>query len=215
VCYMGRMRRIWISLGLLASVACEREVPKPVAAPAAPLTAPEAKPADPHAGLAPAAAAAIPTEPARAGGLTWEAPAPFVRRAPKSTMRAAEYGVKGAPTAEMGVFYFGQGQGGDVEANMTRWIGQFTQSDGKETKAKRSEETHNGVQVSRVEATGMFSGGMGMPGAPQPTALPDAMLLGAIAKGPEGSVFFKFTGPRDAVEGARPGFEEMLKSLAK
>ena len=32
-----------------------------------------------------------PTEPARAGGLTWEAAAPFERRAPKSSMRVAEY----------------------------------------------------------------------------------------------------------------------------
>jgi hypothetical protein len=201
-----------MSLALLSSIACERQV-----TPAKPDEAPKAAPlttADPHAGAA-QPVAPVPTEPAHAGGLTWEAPAPFVRRAPKSSMRAAEYGLKGAPAAELGVFYFGADQGGSVDANMSRWIGQFTQADGSETKAKRSESDYNGVPVSRVEATGMFAGGMAMPGAPQPEALPDAMLLGAIAKGPEGSVFFKLTGPRAAIEGARDGFEGLLKSLKK
>lgn len=213
------MRRIVLSSALLLALACEKKAPEAEPAKQGSLSVvPDDKPpvpmGDPHAGSAPPPPA-VPTEPARAGGLTWEAPAPFVRRAPKSSMRAAEYGVKGAPAAELGVFYFGADQGGSVEANMTRWIGQFTQADGSETQAKRSESTYNGVQVSLVEATGMFAGGMAMPGAPQPTALPDAMLLGAIAKGPEGSVFFKFTGPRDAVEGSRAGFEAMLKSLSK
>jgi hypothetical protein len=206
------MRRIVLSLGLL--VACERQV-SPAKDPAATAPPPSTAPAaDPHAGLAPAAAP-VPTEPAQAGGLTWEAPTPFVRRAPKSSMRAAEYGLKTAPAAELGVFYFGPDQGGSVEANMSRWVGQFTQADGSETKAKRSEVTHNGVEVSLVEASGMFAGGMAMPGAPQPTALPDAMLLGAIAKGPEGSVFFKLTGPRDAIESSRPAFDGLLQSITK
>jgi hypothetical protein len=217
------MRRIVICLAVLSGVACEREVkPAPAPTESAPQAAtnphaaanPHAGLADPKAGVAPSPDT-VPTEPARAGGLTWEAPAPFIRRAPKSSMRAAEYGVKGAPQAEMGVFYFGPDQGGSVDANMTRWIGQFTQADGSATDAKRSETTFHGIPVSLVEARGMFSGGMAMPGAPQPSALPDAMLLGAIAKGPEGAVFFKFTGPRDAVEGARAAFEATLKSLAK
>jgi hypothetical protein len=128
-------------------------------------------------------------------------------------MRVAEYGLKGSPLAELGVFYFGADQGGTVEANMTRWVGQFTQADGSETKAKRSERKVKGVEVSLVEATGMFAGGMGMPGAAQPTAQPDAMLLGAIAKGPQGSVFFKFTGPRAELEKARGAFDGLIESL--
>ena len=52
-----------------------------------------------------------------------------------------------------------------------------------------------------------------MPGAPAPKTLQDAMLLGAIAKGPLGSVFFKLVGPRDQVEGARAAFDAMIDSL--
>jgi hypothetical protein len=209
-----------LSLALMAVlvVACEKQPAPDKAAPAAP-AALEKPAVDPHAApaatMAPSAAtvAPVPTEPPQAGGLTWTAPEVFLRRAPKSQMRVAEYGLKGAPLAELGVFYFGADQGGSVEANMTRWVGQFTQADGSETKAKRSERKVKGIDVSLVEATGMFAGGMGMPGAPQPTAQPDAMLLGAIAKGPQGSVFFKLTGPRAELEQARPAFDGLIDSL--
>jgi len=201
---------------LVLLVACEKQPAAEKRTAAAPAAGALEKPApvDPHTALAPAPpAAAAPTEPPQAGGLTWSAPEPFLRRAPKSSMRVAEYGLKGAPLAELGVFYFGADQGGTVEANMTRWVGQFTQADGTETKAKRSERKVKNVDVSLVEATGMFAGGMGMPGAAQPTAQPDAMLLGAIAKGPQGSVFFKFTGPRAELEKARGAFDGLIESL--
>ena len=206
-----------LALALLALMACEKQQPPEKPAPAAPAALEKPAAGDPHAAppVQPAepAAAPVPTEPAQAGGLTWTAPDAFLRRAPKSQMRVAEYGLKSAPLAELGVFYFGADQGGTIEANMTRWVGQFTQADGSETKAKRSERKVKGIDVSLVEATGMFAGGMGMPGAPQLTAQPDAMLLGAIAKGPQGSVFFKLTGPRAELEQARSAFDGLIDSL--
>jgi hypothetical protein len=178
---------------------------------ALPATAPAANPHDPHA----APSAAAPTGPAQAGGLTWDAELPLERQAPKSSMRAAQYGVQGDAQAELSVFYFGADQGGSVEANITRWLGQIKQPDGSDTtqKAKRGEKKVNGLTVSLVEATGAFGGGMAMPGAPAPTPITDALMLGAIAQGPEGSVFFKLVGPRETVERARTAFDGMLASL--
>lgn len=200
-----------VAMGLL-TLACKKSEPAAESTPpAAPAAAPSDTPvAQPSA--APAAAAA-PADAPKAGGLTWKAPPPFEQRAPKSSMRVAEYGLEGDENAELSVFYFGADQGGTVEANMSRWIGQFTQPDGSQTQAKRSERTVKGIDVAVVEAHGTFAGGMGMPGAPQKPALPDAMLLGAIAKGPQGSVFFKLTGPRAAVEHAKAGFDRLLESL--
>ena len=40
-------------------------------------------------------------------------------------------------------------------------------------------------------------------------------LLGAIVEGPEGSVFYKFTGPAKTVSGAEGEFSAMVESLAK
>ena len=56
------------------------------------------------------------------------------RREAQRPMRLATYTV--APDAECGVYFFGSGQGGSVEANLDRWIGQFLQADGKPSKAR-------------------------------------------------------------------------------
>jgi hypothetical protein len=168
----------------------------------------EAKPAQPVA-----APSSVQQDALNAGGLAWTAPKPFVARPPKSSMRVAEYGIEGDDSAELAVFFFGADQGGGVEANMSRWISQFQQPDGSETQAKRSTRTMRGIDVALVEATGTYSGGMGMPGMPAKPPQSDAALLGAIAKGPGGAVFFKLVGARAAVEQARPAFDALLESL--
>ena len=130
-------------------------------------------------------------------------------------MRAAEYGVTGDESASLTVFYFGPDQGGSVEANITRWLGQFTQPDGSDTAAKalRSKRDVGGVPVALVEVSGKYSGGMGMVGGKAPAEQPDTMLLGAIANGAQGPVFFKLTGSREAIERARPAFDKLIGSL--
>lgn len=201
-CYSGPVRPHLLALALLLP-ACDKPAPDKPSEPRKP--APQATSSSP--------AGADRTAPARAGGLTWTAPDAFVRKPPKSSMRVAEYSLTGAPQAELGVFYFGADQGGSVDANMARWVGQFTQPDGSPTQSKRSERDVKGIKVSLVEATGTFGGGMSMPGGPAPTIMQDAMLLAAIAKGPEGSVFFKLTGPKAAIEGARAAFDELIASI--
>ncbi len=214
-CYNVAMRNIWPLL-VITLVACDQTA-APSAAPAAP-AGPAQVPGAPTSQPARSAAApAVPTAPATAGGLTWNHQAPLVRRAAKNTMRAAEYGVEGDDRAELSVFYFGPDQPGQstVEPNVTRWLGQLAQTDGSDTAshAKRSEIKVGDMTVSLVEARGTFSGGMAMPGAPTPKALPGAMLLGAIASGPAGAVYFKLVGPEASVERARAAMLAMLNSL--
>ncbi len=130
-------------------------------------------------------------------------------------MRAAEYGVEGDAATELSVFYFGAGQGGGVEPNIARWLGQLTQPDGSDTakKARRTEIPVSGMTVNLIEASGTYSGGMGMPGAAPAAPISDAVLLAAIANGPSGPVFFKLTGPRASVERARGSFDALVHSL--
>ena len=202
-----------VSASLLV-VACNKNASDTTSSPAV------AEPGTPDKPVANEPAAPAPSnasgagEPGSAGGLHWNAQSPLVARPPKSAMRAAEYGVDGDAATELIVSYFGADQGGTVEANMTRWLGQFTQPDGSETKAQRSERTVHGTKVSIVEVHGTYSGGMAMPGAPPKTAQEDAMLLGAIANGPSGPVFFKLIGARATVERARGAFDALIASLS-
>ena len=134
-------------------------------------------------------------------------------------MRAATYTVpKAAGDTENGecaVFYFGQGQGGDAQANIRRWIGQFQAPNGgpADSLAKTTTGKIGALAVTRIDLSGTYkpSGGpmMQSTGAPKP----NYRLLGAIVEGPQGSVFFKFTGPAKTVAANQAAFEGMLKGL--
>jgi hypothetical protein len=133
-------------------------------------------------------------------------------------MRLATYQIRPASgdqeSAECGVYYFGQGQGGSVEANVDRWAGQFSQANGKPSKdaAKVEKRTINGLKVTTVDVSGAYTG-MGGPRAPEGPPKQGYRLLGAIVEGPQGSVFFKFTGPAKTVAENQSIFEKMISSL--
>ncbi len=147
-------------------------------------------------------------------GLTWKAPGGWTSEPPSSSMRRAQYRVSGpGGDAECVIFYFGPGQGGDAKANVERWADQFTQPDGRPSREllQTREIEVNGIRVLMSEVSGIYSGGMAMTGDRK--TLPDYMLLGAVAAGPDANWFFKFTGPRATVEAERAAFEAMIGSL--
>lgn len=132
-------------------------------------------------------------------------------------MRKATYKIAKSPgdpeDAELAVFHFGPDQGGSVEANMERWVSQFEGA--RLDKADRSERKINGMTVWTIEVGGAFKGS-GMPGAgaPPPAGTKtDYRLLGAIVEAPEGKYFFKMTGPKKTVLGARDDFNKFLETM--
>lgn len=128
-------------------------------------------------------------------------------------MRLATYQIPPAPgdqdSAECAVYYFGAGQGGGVQANIDRWIGQFQ---GSKAAPKVDKRTISGLKVTTVDVSGAYNG-MGGPRAPEGPPKQGYRLLGAIVEGPQGSVFFKFTGPAKTVAANQSEFEKMLSSL--
>jgi hypothetical protein len=156
-----------------------------------------------------------PTAPAAsAKEIVWTDPPGWGKLPPSSPMRKATYKVPAAPKdaeeGEVAVFYF-RGEGGATEANIQRWINQF--SDAKPADTKRSQRTVNGMNQTIVEVEGTYSGGMpGMqPGSATPK--PQFRLIGAVVETPAGPYFFKLTGPKKTVEAARGAFFTMLDSV--
>jgi hypothetical protein len=151
-------------------------------------------------------------------GIEWKVPSGWTDQGPRM-MRLATYGIPGqggADAAECAVYYFGPGQGGTVEANMERWIGEFQNPSPPE----RSMREVNGLEVARVRVKGAYSshgGSMGMGGGASPAdgARSDAELLGAIVEGPSGAVFFKLTGPAKTVDAVAGDFDRMIGSVKK
>lgn len=135
-------------------------------------------------------------------------------------MRAATYSVPPAAgdkePGECAVYYFGQGQGGGVQANIDRWIGQFQQANGKPSKevAKTGKRMVHGLAVTTVDVSGTYTG-MGGPMAASHSAMPGYRMLAAIAEAPQGAVFFKFTGPAKTVAANQAAFEKLIDSLKK
>lgn len=151
-------------------------------------------------------------------GVRWNPPANWKSEAQRP-MRLATYSVPratgDAQGGECGVYYFGPGQGGSVQANLDRWIGQFLQTDGQSSKsaAKIESRSVRGLKITTVDVSGAYTGAggpMAEPGKPAP----GYRLLGAIVEGAKGSVFFKFTGPAQTVAQNQGAFTKMLDSLS-
>lgn len=137
-------------------------------------------------------------------------PSGWERSAPSSPMRIAQATIPGqGGSAELAVFFFGAGQGGGVDANIQRWIGQMEPDHG--TIPQRETFEANGFTVTLIDVSGTLQPSqMGM--GPK-TALANQRLLGAVVEGPGGPWFFKATGPKGTLTAERDRFLEMLRSV--
>jgi hypothetical protein len=178
--------------------------------------APQPSPRGNSAGMSAAAPAATAAGSTKAfGPFHLSVPQGWTETPPKSSMRKAQYSIGGgAGPAELAVFYFGQDQGGSVEANISRWIGQFKQPDGSATRAVRREKQVDGIKVTLVNVKGRFVASM-MPGQAAKFDEPEYEMLGAIVETGSGPYFFKMVGPEATVTAAAKDFDGMIDSIAR
>ena len=138
------------------------------------------------------------------GGLKFARPAEWKWIEVTSPMRKAQLKVPGSTpeqSADITFFHFGAGgAGGDVNANVQRWLMQCRSPEGA---AETEPQEISGTKGTVVSTEGTFSSGM--PGGPA-TQLENYALLGAIIEGPEGNVFVKMTGPATLVKSSREKF---------
>ncbi len=146
-------------------------------------------------------------------GLQWSVPKRWSEQGARQ-MRAATYSTpvaEGDPEpAECAVFYFGNSQGGSVDANIDRWVGQFETG----TPPAKMEREVNGMKVTLVQIAGSYLSPAG-PMMQSEGKKDNFRLLGGIVEGPQGSVFFKLTGPAKTVGESEQEFDAMIGSLSK
>jgi len=145
------------------------------------------------------------------GGLKFTRPTEWKWVEVTSPMRKAQLKVPGATAeqnADITFFHFGSG-GGDVNANVQRWLMQFKSAEGAE---KIEPQEIAGTKVTLASTEGTFSSGM--PGGPT-AALENYALLGAIIEGPEGNVFVKMTGPAPMLKATRAQFLDFITAAIK
>ena len=212
-----------IVLGALFMTACQSKGPTPNEG-AAPATETE-KPADPHAGLdqarrAQEAIAKIPRPEPDASGkidlgaVTMQVPEGWIFEKPRALMRRAQFKVPGPKgEAESVVFFMGTAGAGSQQANIDRWIAQFTHKDGSRVvDVKPVEKKVSGFGVTQIEVAGEYDGGM-TPGGQPGQATSEQRLIAAIVNTPKGPYYIKLLGPDATISENRKAFNDMIASI--
>jgi hypothetical protein len=112
------------------------------------------------------------------------------------------------------LYYFGAAQGGAVQANIDRWIGQMQQPDGSSSKDKARTEnlTINGMKVTTVDLSGTFTAEM-MPGTGERHNNENYRLRAAVIETPKGNYFAKLVGPAKTIAKWDQPYTDYLKSF--
>lgn len=149
------------------------------------------------------------------GGLKFKAPEGWEYQHPASSMRRAEFGVRGeAGTAGLVVYFFGNQGAGSAQANIDRWLSQFKKPDGSSVAAPQPVTRKiAGLKTTQVEAAGTYVGGMGA-GAPHAAeGQPGQRMIATIVETPSGPFYFKFLGADETVIENRKALEGLFASM--
>lgn len=139
----------------------------------------------------------------------------WVSEPPKSNMRVAQYvlpKVEGDPQDATLVVYYFDGQGGTVEANFSRWCGQFTAADGSPATcdgAKKALQEYSGVQVHLLDISGSYNA-EDMSNQGTTIKGENWRLLAAVMKSNPGPYFIRLLGPQKTVERYQADFDKFL-----
>jgi hypothetical protein len=154
---------------------------------------------------------------ALAAGLTFTTPDGWRQSPGGSPMRVAEFALPradgDAEDAQLIVYYFG-GQGGSVDANIERWVGQMQQADGKPSTAVARKEirTVNGLKVTLVDVDGTYVAETA-PGAGARHNKPHFRLRAGVVETPKGPYFIKLTGPEKTVTRWNRAYDQFVGSM--
>lgn len=151
------------------------------------------------------------TDETAVAGILWSYPTRW-EKAPPRMMRAATYNLPAAEgsteTGECAVFFFGAGQGGDVDLNIQRWEAQFENGVTTEKKDRKVGD----IAVTTVAIQGSYLA----PGGPMMQSQgvrENYKLLGAVIQAPGGMVFFKLTAPKAVADASLTEFDAMVGSV--
>ncbi|NBS13512.1 MAG: hypothetical protein EBT57_01630 [Verrucomicrobia bacterium] len=147
----------------------------------------------------------------RVGPLLFDRPEGWRWVKPEGSLRAAQLEKSGLhPTPLVMAFsLFPAGSGGSVQANIERWIRQFSRTS---YPAEVKSIPLKSCPHTLVKIRGSLKGGL--PGGPE-KEIPDALLLGAILEVDGEMIVVKTAGPASALSGEEKVFAEMISVAAE
>ena len=150
-------------------------------------------------------------------GLTYEAPDGWNAEESPSRMRLAQWELPGASGegAEAIIFFFGEGGGGGVDANLDRWFGQFEQPDGSSTRAGAtiSHRESEGLKLTIADMRGTYVAPV-RPGSSERHNKPRQRMIAAVVEGSGGPWFVRVLGAEATVARWESSIDSFLSSFA-
>ncbi|MCA9267819.1 MAG: hypothetical protein KDA41_05085, partial [Planctomycetales bacterium] len=142
------------------------------------------------------------------GKLTLVAPDAWQVKAPANRIIEYEFALPASEGDEVDGRLTVMGAGGSVDANIDRWIQQFTQPDGKATRERATikEVKIAGQNVHLVDIAGTFADRRG-PFAPAVNREGYRMLGAIIVTDGAGQYFVKLYGPQKTIAAHQKGFD--------
>jgi hypothetical protein len=140
-------------------------------------------------------------------------PASWAPRAPSSTSRLAEFTVPSTPdgTGEIVVYFFGPQQQPNVDANLTRWKGQFSHPDGSPIIERVTRDSSGAFPLVFAEYEGSYRRGIGAGSADSVRA--GQRLIAAIVPTPKGTMYIQLFGTAARVAAEREAFTAFVKGI--
>ncbi|WP_254510472.1 hypothetical protein [Anatilimnocola floriformis] len=150
------------------------------------------------------------------GKLEFKAPAGWTKKTPKVRIIEVEYEVPAAKGDELAGRMTVMGAGGTVEANIDRWIGQFDQPGGGDSKDKAKIEKLKvgGQDVQWVDVAGTYKDNPAPFAGGKPVLRENYRMLAAIVQTKDaGNYFLKFYGPKATVTENEKAFRDLVDSM--
>ena len=151
------------------------------------------------------------------GKLRLTAPETWQRKKPQNNVIQYEFAVAPVGDDENAGRVTISGAGGTIDANIDRWIGQFIQPDGSNTKkvAKVDRKRIAGQEVHFIDISGTFKDQPGGPfsGGAVVERKGYRMLAAIVVTKDLGNYFIKFYGPERTVADNKAAFDKMIDSL--
>ncbi|NDE85833.1 MAG: hypothetical protein EB056_07440 [Verrucomicrobia bacterium] len=147
----------------------------------------------------------------RVGPLLFDRPEGWRWVKPEGSFRAAQL-EKSGPGKTLLLMTFSRfpaGTGGTVQANIDRWIRQFSHTS---SPADVRSVTPGSYPVTLVKIRGALKGGL--PGGPD-KEIPDALLLGAILEAEGEMIVVKMAGSASSLSTEEKAFGEMISGAAE
>ena len=138
-------------------------------------------------------------------------PSSWVTRTPSSTSRLAQFTLPGSDSAEVVVFFFGASMGGNVDANLARWRGQFSNGDTKPAYERVTRDSSGTFPLTIAEYSGTYRRGIGMGSAD--SVRTGQTLIATIVETPRGAMFIQLFGPSARVTAERDTFLKFVKGI--